>query len=626
MVNDDGLASIASEPVHEHAFGLTAEWALWGRNAADTGHGVLECSIGTLEAGDFDEIIGRYAAATPDRLPQYTVGWLRKADAQEYVALAIHEQTPYGPAQPGHGRGVILVRLFCVRHVDLAEHAVSYTELLDAVQRQELPPRAAASSRAGPVTIHVRSQPPPQSAGDFAAGLAQTVAALLLTTAPVCVLGAYELAAADRLAFIDEVVSLLPYGLRANLSASTWVNPTAQRLMLRLYFADAQRDDDGRTRHVGWGQPGPGGFPDPDGAAAPLYLDWLRRTGPRERSMLAGQKASLHFTDAAIRGMVSGLSPEPTVTDTLEDLAASLGDGEVGEARAEAQRLERKLDHPLDPADRDDYRRQVADLGLLKDHRGMPDSVKARIYRVLLRLAYETPLSYASYCAIEDAAGSPPHETLRSVMLRLEFTAFLPWLLTAKADRGTADEDLMETLAGQGRSAVDLLKEFLRHVENMRLAHRALAYDFTVRYLRVEAKDPRAELRKRGYLADTLELVFPDDLHAQQIRLQDTLLFVHNGKLHRGQVRDLFADKELHPTAALQAALVNAASWPDPGKFIEQRAVYARLQYKAHVEESQRARRTGFWHRFLRGPHGSPSPGDDKNTQGDDDPPTGYPR
>lgn len=624
MAADDGVAPIANEPVPDHAFWLTAEWALWGRHATDTGHGVLECSAGTLIADDFDEIIRRYAAATPDRLPQYTVGWLRKADAHEYVALAIHEQTPYGPAQSGRGRGIIFVRLFCVRHADLAEHAVSYTELLDAVQRQELPPRAAAPGAAGPVTIRVRSQPPP--AADFAAALAETVAALLLTTAPVCVLGAYELAAADRLAFIDEVVSLLPYGLRANLSASTWVNPIAQQLMLRLYFADAQRDDDGRTRHVGWGQPGPGGFPDPGGEAAPLYLDWLRRTGPRERSMLAGQKASLHFTDAAIREMVSGLSPEPTVTDTLEDLAASLGDGEVGDARAEAQRLERKLDDPLDPADRADYRRQVADMGLLKDHRGMPDSVKARIYRVLLRMVYETPLSYASYCAIEDAVGGPPHEALRSVMLRLEFTTFLPWLLTTKADRGTADEDLMETLAGQGRSAVAGLKEFLRDVENMRLAHRAVAYDFTVRYLRVEAKDPRAALRKRGYLADTLELVFPADLHDQQIRLQDTLLFVYNGKLNRGQIRELFADKALRPTAALQAALVNVASWPDPGKFIEQRAAYARLQYKAHVEETESARRTGLWHRFLRGHHGPPSPGDHKHTQDDDDPPTGYPR
>jgi hypothetical protein len=321
--------------------------------------------------------------------------------------------------------------------------------------------------------------------------------------------------------------------------------------------------------------------------------------------------------------MVSRLSPEPTVADTLEDLAASLGDGEVADARAEAQRLERKLDDPLDPADRDDYRRRVADLGLLKDHRGMPDSVKARIYRVLLRMVYETPLSYASYCAIEDAIGGPPHETLRSVMLRLEFATFLPRLLTTKADRGTTDENLMETLAGERRSAVAWLKEFLRDVENMRLAHRAVAYDFAVRYLRVEAQDPRAELKKCGYLADTLELVFPADVHDQQIRLQDTLLFVHNGKLNRGQIRDLFADKALRPTAALQAALVNVASWSDPEKFIEQRAAYARLQYKARVEEAESARRTGFWHRFHRR-HGPPSPGDHKYTQGDDDPSTGY--
>ena len=616
MVTDDDATPAASEPTARQAFGLTAEWALWGKEGNESDYRVLACSAGTLTPFDFAYFVRRYAPGTADRLPQYTVGWIPAEDgAPEFVVVAIHEHAPYRPARPGSrsrydalGHEIVFIRLFCGRYADLAEHGVSYAELLNAVQHHELPPQTVQEGEPGPpaatapVSIHIPAEPPRPVASP-PEGLAEAVAMLLLTTAQVCVLGADEVPAADRLAFIDHVLSLLPYGLRATLSASTWASSTAQDLKLRLFFASALRDDGSRTRHVRWGQPDPTGFPEPDNEAARLYLGWLRRTGPRAKSVLAGQTAPRRFVDADIRPMVAALPRDLTVADTLEDLAASLTEGDRPAVGAEVRRLGHYLTSPLDPADRDRYRRQVVKQGLLKDHRRLDRSTRASVYRVLLSLAFETPLSYASYCEIEDAIGGPPRGPLRSVLLKLEFATFLPWLLAAKAGPEFTDEALMGALAEQGMSAVAVLTALQRNAENIRPAHQVVLYDFGVQYLRAHAEDARTELVRRGYLAETLEVVFPGDGQAQRARLQDTLRFVHGGPLTRGQIRELFADPKLCPTAAFEDAVTRLASSPKVGPFVAEQAAYARLRYAGDGEEPQAARGSRRWRWLIRDDH-----------------------
>jgi hypothetical protein len=610
----DGAMPSASEPTARQAFDLTAEWALWGKRATETGYSVLECSAGSLTSQDFEDNIRRYAPGTADRLPQYTVSWVPRAGAPEFIAMAIHEHAPYGQPRPGgpdrydaFRSGIVVVRLFCVHYADLAEHRVSYAQLLDAVQQQELPRRGAVASASagppGPVTIHFPQRPakplPAGTAGSAgpAEDLAEAVAALLLTNAPVCVVGAYEVSAADRIAFVDSVLSLLPYGLRATLSVSTWASSTAQDLKLRLFFASAPRDDGGRTRHVWWRPPDPGGFPEPEGAAR-LYLDWLHRTGVRARSLLASQTAPLRFTSAEIRRMVAALPGEPAATDSLKDLAARLAAGDIRVASAEVQRLQRKLSGPVDTADRDGYRRQVTALGLLKDHPGLDDNVKASVYEVLLRLVFDTPLSYASYCQIEDAIGGPPRGVLRSVVLGLNFVTFLPWLLAVKAEPGFTDDQLEEALAEQDAPAAAPLTALQQHVEDMRPAHRPIIYDFAMWYLRTHAEDPRTELIRRGYVADILEAVFPGDRRAQGARLEDTLRFVYGRSLGRSQIRELFAGQELHPTATLEAAVRRLASSRDE-QFISEQAALARLRNAGYANDVRNLRR-GSRRRSLR--------------------------
>lgn len=581
---------------------LTAQWALWGKQGTDRAYRVLACSAGDLTARDFEVAVGRYAAGSADRLPQHMIFWLPdQAGEVAFAGLAIHEHASYAQADSrsrydGSGREIVFIRLFCVRYADLAEHRVACTELLDAVRQQQLPPRDPAA----PLTLSVtRQQRPPAGAAPELAGL---VAAMLLTTRPVCVLGADQVSADERLAFIDEVLALLPYGLRATLSASTWASPTAHDLKLRLFFTSA-RGDSGRTHHVRWDQRAPDADPAPENVAVRQYLDWLRGAGTHARSWLMTQTAPRPFTGAAIHELVSALPTDPKVADTLEELAASLINRDTAAAKAEVERLERRLADPVHPTDRKHYRDQVVRHRLLAAHPGLNPSAKARIYRALLRLAFEAPLSYASYCEIEDSAGGPPHGTLRSVLLReLSFGGCAPWLLTAKAEPRVSDEELMTALTERGVPATDPLDELRRDVATLRHAHRAAFYDFALRYLRSYAKAPAAELVRRGYLADTLEAVFPREPQAQHTRLEETLRFTHAESLSRAQIRDLFGQRDLQPTAAFEAAVASLAS-PKSAQLIREQAAYARGRQQGddgEPAEPGTEPEAGPWQRFAR--------------------------
>jgi hypothetical protein len=84
--------------------------------------------------------------------------------------------------------------------------------------------------------------------------------------------------------------------------------------------------------------------------------------------------------------------------------------------------------------------------------------------------------------------------------------------------------------------------------------HARIALDFAVRYLCEYARDPKAELVSRGFLAQPHELVFGDVPGEQRRRLRGILQFVYGKSLSRGQVEDILRQPGLHPTDALEAA------------------------------------------------------------------------
>jgi hypothetical protein len=579
---------------------VTAEWALWGKEAHESAYHVLRSSKGTFVPDDFREIITRYAPGVKDDLPQYTVCWIPGQNKEpEYLAVAVHELAAADPRRSGgrsrhdaNGREIEFVRLFCVRYADLARHAVSYQELVEAVQNQQLPPGPA-----DPITVELPSRTSATSA-QAAAGpdreLAEQVASLLLTSRPVCVLGADDVPAAKRLHFIDAVMSLLPYGLRTTFSASTWASSTAQDLKLRLFFANAKRDDGGQTGYVTWGQSGPVRFAGRDGAAAGLYRGWLKDAGAGAPDLLAGQTQPVRFNAAAIRQMVGNLPTDKPVAETLDDLGASLRAGDVPAVQAAVKRLQRYLAGHQEPADRYEYRRLITWHGLLKDHPGLRAPAKASVYRALLRLAFDVPLSYASYCEIEDCLDGPPRGLLAAVMIELQFADYLSWILTHMAVPRPDADKLIASLHHQGvcsNAPIDLVE---RHAGGLlRPAHGKVALDFAVWYLCRYAENPRLELACRGYLARPYEIVFPGEPAQQQRRLLDVLRFVFGDSLSRGQIADIFDQPGLYPSVALEAAVARMAR--HKGRtHISERTAIARLRYAGFADEAatvQRGRR-----------------------------------
>lgn len=558
---------------------VMAEWALWGKERNESAYRVLRCSEGTFGLDDFHGIISRYASGNKEMLPQYTVCWIPAGDDGEgYLAVGIHELADADPrlsggrARTAGGREIEYVRLFCVRYAELARRGVRYTDLVAAVRPHQL-----LADLEGPIKVALPETTRPSPSAPFRQ-LAENVATLLLTTRPVCVLGAEGATAEDRLYFIDLVMSLLPYGLRTTLSASTWASSTAQDLKLRLFFANAMRDDEGWTRHVTWGLPESLVLSKTDDQAPLLYLNWLRASASREAE-LAGDIRPVRFSAAEIRQMIATLPKDKSVEDTLRELASLLGHDDQETIPSVVRRLRRYAASQPDSAKREACRQIITEWRLLGNHPGIHSRTRASVYRVLLSLAFEIPLTYASYCRIEDAAGGPPRGALRTELLKqLEFASYHPWLLAARAEPDLTDEEVMEGLAEMGISATLPLHDLQVGVGNLRPEHRPVLYDFAIQYLITYAPDPRAELKFRGHLVNTLEAVFPGDRQAKRIRLEKTLKLVYGHPLRKGQIRELFEDPATSPTKALEAA-VKSLSPAKAAPFIAEQAAYARIRH-----------------------------------------------
>jgi hypothetical protein len=600
------------QPAEEPSAALTfmAEWALWGKEINKSAYHVLRCSQGVFSLDQFHEIIFRYASGAKEELPQYTVCWIpSRHDGQRYIAVGIHEQADADPRRSGgrvrtaEGREIEYVRLFCVRYADLADHGTGYADLVEAVRDQQLP-----AGLTGPVEITLPEARPYPLPGPVVQQ-AENVATSLLTTDQVCVLGAASASAMERLAFIDLVMSLLPYGLRTAMSASTWASSTAQDLKLRLFFTNARRDDE-RTWHVTWGWPEERDLHDDEPAAQ--YGSWLRSITPaRAVPLLAEKTDPVRFTLPELSQMVVDLPADKPAGETLQDLARWLRAGDQEAVRRVVRRLNRYLAGGVGPAERQDCLRDIKRLGLLANHPGLHPQTRESVYRALLKLAFDTPLTYDDFCRIMDAAGAgKPTGSLRSAMIKFTFTGIVPLVLTMKAERPPTTDQLIHQLARERVPATQPLEELRRFVKAMRPEHRRVVYDFVWEYLRQQSVQAGTELRRRGYLADTLEIVFPRDQQAQQERLEKTLQLVYETTTLSGnQINDVLANPVAQRTPALAAAVRQLSS---PAK--ADQAIARKLAHEQLVEAGWRdaadllysTNEGSFWDRFRRSaPSGS---------------------
>jgi hypothetical protein len=545
------------------------QWALWGKAATDTEYRVLSCSDGTFDVNHFTGLLTRYSPGTldKDRLPQFTISWVRDSADTSYLAVAIHEQAPenqqraYGRSRTdAAGRPIVYVRYFAVGYGDLAEHAVTYRELAGGLRNCELPPRSAA-----PVTVAL-PRLAPRAAGGPVLELAQRTAAALLSTRPICLVGAGDLGTEDRLWFIDTVMSLLPYGLRTAMSAATWASSTTQDHKLRLFFSAVPRPRSGDLVAT-WNQPGSVPVDDPDVAA---YLAWLAER-PWAGRRLAGRTAPSGFrkedVQEIIRTLPFGLDDDLTVEEALEGMGEALLGGDLVAFKQYLDHLRRRLGGGNAEVDRHRCLDVIKRYGLLGSQPLIPPGLRAEFQRMLLSLGFAVPLTYAGYLELENCVGGQlgRDQELLGIVLGMELTS-IPWILVNLAKGGGIDAVL-----AQFPSREEALRLLRMLDEDSRLrtsliqpAHGQAVLDVSVRYLlKYDTGGYRKELRTLGYLAQALEHYFGADRGEQRSRLISIVRNVHGPRLDRRAIAQILNAPDRMPTDALLSAVVAEAGRGD---------------------------------------------------------------
>jgi hypothetical protein len=277
---------------------VDVQWALYGKDAGASGDRVLACSTGDLAMVNFADAISRFQLGALHRLPQVSVSYAQPVKpGSGYLALAIHKPADDGQvALDEDGRPVTYTNYFCLPYGPLAAGGVTYQAVHEAVRDLRLPAANGATLR---VTIAARPWPPP-----VIDPLALRVAALLLTGRSVCVLRAQHVPVAGRLGFIDTVMSLLPYGFRAKMTAATWTRATYRDHRFRLFFSDAPRGSERRDHVVSWDHPETAVITPQDGVAHE-YLTWLEDTLIEPMARLNRLTEARGFGDAPVRNAVS---------------------------------------------------------------------------------------------------------------------------------------------------------------------------------------------------------------------------------------------------------------------------------------------------------------------------------
>ena len=557
---------------------VTAEWALWGKERSDAGYRVLDCSNGTISAENFDEVLTRYSPGTLEFLPQVTISWVAGKEDRHYTALAIHDRSERA-RYDASGRAVVMTSYFCVPYSELAVGAVSYYSMYDYFRGVALPVAHRASLQASlPANETARAA---GQLDDFAV----RAAALLLTGKPVSILGADELDVCQRLMLIEAVISLLPYGMRSRFSASTWASSTFQEHRLRLFFASARRQADDHV--MVWGRPdyAPIGH-----LYADDYLTWLREGSGERISRLAHDKEQGGFRQADILKMLERIGVAPAVVAPTVVAPVGLAGGEQpGEVEPwlpvaaqplmtvdqlllrcagrlqhadpflnpDLTRLEQFAGYPQAAEERHRYYLIIREHGLLREELRLDKQTRRRFYDVLLRLAFETPLTYEGYCLIESCLGPPPGQVHRPLLRAMADAGLGSTLMRLLVLGGIDEKQLGASLGAQPENADDLIAAAAD--PGLRADHAHLVCGLAGQLLmdqadRLDHEGVRAALRHHGYLAATLQLRHPEDPQYQLNQLGRLLYLGHGWELGHRDVEQIL-DNSM-PTVALLAAVL----------------------------------------------------------------------
>jgi hypothetical protein len=271
---------------------VSVQWAWHGKAPDHEGYRILACSSGGLSMRNFEEALSRFSPGMLDVLPQVSVSYLRPArqDDRSYLALAIHDAA-HGDAErarfDGSGREITHTSYFCAPFAPLADAAIGYQAMHQAFAAVRLP-----VTDGPPIRV---TMAPATHLAPAIDDLTIRTAALLLTGTPVCVLGAEATTVTERLAFIDTVMALLPYGMRSRMAAATWTRATHRDHHFRLFFSSAPRVSSRPDHIVTWGRPGHPVITTEYGTAAHRYYTWLADKVRQPIAQLADMTDSCGF-------------------------------------------------------------------------------------------------------------------------------------------------------------------------------------------------------------------------------------------------------------------------------------------------------------------------------------------
>ena len=550
---------------------LSAEWAVRGKRPQDVEDSILDCSAATLSTQNFYSILERYEPGFVETLPEVTVSWF-----SEYLGLAIYDR----PEQNARDLGIreyVLTRYFAVLFGEVGPE-VSYAAMFEAFLNCHVPPPDH-----GKVVVDL-----PASAPAAPGSLAMAAAAGLMTSRPVCVLGASRLSVGERLRFIDAVAALLPFGMRSRLSAATWVNNAFTKHNFRLFFAAADRETGDHL--LTWGS---GDYPTIDGSAAEghvaeSYLAWLKRDTSRQMARLAEERGPVGFSPDDVTGVLRKLGistgPEPggrlrrrparpagsrSVPDLITSCATATRNGHRAVLAACLPALRDHLDDQVSSTEREGYQRLIYTHKLLREDLRADGGQRAELYYLLIRLAFDHPIDYQTFCAIEactgrtERAASPDggpggamHRLLAEAAREVGFTGDLRVVLLAL--KAVGDDALIPALSSVPMPPATLLA--LAASQDLSLPHgRAICEivvaDLTRRADELNKNELRSELRRAGYLTATLERLSPGRIKPQVMVLSQFFALVYGPQLDRYAVEDLLEGFEYRVSASVAGAV-----------------------------------------------------------------------
>lgn len=560
---------------------VRAQWAIRGWSAQAHAYRVLDCSTGALSNQNFAQLLDRYSPGTLESLPQLTVGWLADKNAdRHYLGLALHGRDSDGPAV---GSDLMhRTTYFFVDFSDFAGVAAPYAALYYGFADLAMPPTGQGSVRA---TVSVPKLETPKSR------LARAAAALLLTDRPVGILGADQVDFAERLKFLDDVMSLLPYGMRSRMSASTWTSSTYKSHKIRLFFASADRqagdhelywdsedtpatgidlvdayrawlDEHGRAAQLA-------AITEPTGFGRREVTSMLRRIGlltARRQTARPGASGS-----ASVSGPISGSTTTPTSTSSTSegsipslseliiqcaDLLTSKHPESVG------VNVERIKHHPANPPtelERSRYRQLIKDYQLLRGGLPLRYPLRNDFFEMLLGIGFGDPLSYEDYCFLEDcaapASGKSMHRALARVIIRVMSLDFVVALLVHEV---VAPAYAAPKLTGSGLTPELVIA--MAADEALRPHHARTICGLVMPYLEEQAAGIdkaalRSALDEHGYLAPALDRCYPDQVEAQAAKLTTLLGAVYSDGFDSQVMRDILNSPKHPATPALVSAI-----------------------------------------------------------------------